>query len=155
MRAGGRSIRVWAGALAAGMAAIGCGDDVVPKAPDVHLSRGPVQPKPAVNGPLPTTDGVEHSPLTLEAPPVGYVVDARVLVISADGNDSELDAITQTLGYLGTPYDVMIASSAPTLTATNLASGMHGKYNAIILTRGNLVLSNGTSAFTTAEFNTL
>ena len=40
----------------------------------------------------------------------GLVVDARVLVISADGGDSELAAIRQTLDYLGTPYDVRIAN---------------------------------------------
>ena len=34
-------------------------------------------------------------------------------------------------------------------------SSTHGKYNGIILTRGNLPLSNGTSAFTAAEFQTL
>ena len=99
---------------------------------------------------------VDHSPITLEAvPPPGYLVDAKVLVISADGGDSELDAVQQALRYLGTPYDVIIASQAATLTAAQLATGTHGRYNAVILTRGNLVLSNGSSAFSAAEFQTL
>ena len=62
-----------------------------------------------MTGPMPDVT-VDHSPLTLEAPPPGYLIDARVLVISADGNESELEAIQQTLGYLGTPFDVFIAS---------------------------------------------
>ena len=56
---------------------------------------------------------VEHSPLTLAAPPAGYLIDARVLVISTDGSEPELAAIRQTLGYLGTPFDVFIAGRGP------------------------------------------
>ena len=41
------------------------------------------------------------------------------------------------------------------MTAADLGAGPHGKYNGIILTRGNLVLGDGTSAFTNAEFETL
>src|SRR5262249_31094450 len=98
---------------------------------------------------------VEHSPLIAAAPPTGYVVDARVLVISADGTDSELAAIRQTLGYLGTPFDVLIASQASRLSAAQLATDTDGKYNAVILTRGNLPLADGTSAFTSDDFATL
>src|SRR3982751_4115281 len=43
-------------------------------------------------------------------------VDARVLVITADGTDASADAITETLRYLGTPFDVLNASTGPTLT---------------------------------------
>jgi hypothetical protein len=98
---------------------------------------------------------VIHSPLTAAAATPGAVTDARVLVISADGSDSELAAITQTLRYLGTPYDVLVASQAAPLTAAQLGSGNHGKYNAVMLTRGDLVLPDGTSAFTSDEFQTL
>src|SRR5262249_50691762 len=127
------------------------------RAPAVKVSRGPVQPAPGQTRPLSDMRvAVEHSPLTAAAPlAAGTLIDARVLVISADGTDSELGAIEQTLGYLGTPFDVMIANQAPALSASQLASGTHGKYNAIILTRGNLVLPDGTSAFTNDEFQTL
>src|SRR3954447_4354534 len=91
------------------LAAVGCGDDAPPRAPHNQVVRAPVQPAPTVTGPLPDVS-IEHSPLTLAAPPAGFLIDARVLVISADGNESELDAIQQTLGYLGTPFDVFIAS---------------------------------------------
>jgi len=148
----------WAGLLA-GLTAVGCGDDSpARKAPHVPLARGPALPAPSVSEPLPDVPGgVEHSPLTLEAPPMGYLVDARILVISPDGSDSELAAIRQTLAYLGVRYDVFVATTAPTLTMANLTSDpMHGFYNGIILTRGSMVLpSGGTSAFTAAEFQTL
>src|SRR4051794_28426822 len=144
-----------AGVLLVAVGAIGCGDDAPAKAPHNKVAQGPVQPVPTVTGPLPDV-AIEHSPLTLAAPPAGFLIDARVLVISADGNESELDAIQQTLGYLGTPFDVFIASQRATLASSDLqSSSTHGKYNAIILTRGTLPLSGGTSAFSAAEFQTL
>src|SRR5436190_17324218 len=103
------------------VAAAGCGDNgaarPVSRPPSGYPALGPVQPAPTHAGPLPDmTEAVEHSPLTLAAPlPAGTVVDARVLVVSADGTDSELAAIEQTLGYLGTPFDVLIANQAPAL----------------------------------------
>jgi hypothetical protein len=98
---------------------------------------------------------VVHSPLTTAASAPSAVVDARILVISADGGDSELAAITQTLSYLGASHDVLIANQAPPLAAAQLGTATHGKYNGVILTRGNLVLPDGTSAFTSDEFQTL
>src|SRR5262249_18422845 len=94
--------RAGAGALAGlVLAAAGCGDDTPRKAPPTQVSRGPVQPAPVKTGPLPDVQ-IEHSPLTLAAPlAAGTLIDARVLVISADGTDSELGAIEQSLGYLG------------------------------------------------------
>jgi hypothetical protein len=146
----------WCGlALAAGIVAVGCGDDLRPIKRD-RPSRGPVAPAPTVTVPLPDLmQPVDHSPTMVAAPPPGYLVDAKVLVISADGGDSQLAAIEETLRYLGTPYDLIIASQAPTLTSAQLGTATHGKYNAIILTTGNLVLSNGSSAFSSAEFATL
>src|SRR5690349_651629 len=122
-----------AAALAVAALASGCGDDTPRKPPAMQqVSRGPVQPAPVKTGPLPDVQ-IVHSPLTLAAPlAAGTLIDARILVISADGSESELTAIEQTLGYLGTPFDVMIASQAPALSASQLASGTHGKYNAII-----------------------
>ena len=142
-------------ALALGIVALGCGDDIKPIKRD-RPSRGPVQPASTKSTPLPDlSQPIDHSPTMVAAPPPGYLVDAKVLVISADGSDSQLDAIEQTLRYLGTPFDLLIASQAATLTAAQLGTAMHGKYNAIILTTGNLVLSGGGSAFSAAEFATL
>ena len=141
-------------ALAVGIVAVGCGDDIKPIKRD-RPSWGPVQPAATKSTPLPDpVQPIDHSPTMVAAPPPGYLVDAKVLVISADGGDSELDAIEQTLRYLGTPYDLIVASQAATLTAAQLGTSMHGKYNGIILTTGNLVLSGGGSAFSAAEFAT-
>ncbi|HSS40373.1 MAG TPA: hypothetical protein VLT58_16515, partial [Polyangia bacterium] len=63
----------------------------------------------------------------------GAVVDARVLIITADGTAGELAAIRATLQYLGTPFDVLDATHDPPLTAERLATGAHGKYQAIFL----------------------
>ncbi|HXU60882.1 MAG TPA: hypothetical protein VN962_04230, partial [Polyangia bacterium] len=135
--------------------AAGCGASK-PATPPSEVRPAPVQPEPVQAAPLPQmVAAVEEAPAALlAAAPAGSVIDARVLVISADGSDSELAAIQQTLGDLGTPFDVLIAAQT-TLTAAQLASGTHGRYNAIFLTRGNLVLSDGTSAFSSAEFQTL
>src|SRR5262245_48818502 len=147
---------VWAGLVGMLLVAAGCGDDTAPKPPHNRVMRGPPDLPPTVTGPLPDIP-IEHSPLTLEAPPPGYLIDARVLVISADGNENELDAITETLRYLGTPYDTFIASQRSTLSTSDLTvSSTHGRYNGIILTTGTLPLSGtSTSAFSTGEFQTL
>jgi uncharacterized membrane protein YgcG len=152
-----RLFGVWAAAGLGAFAAVGCGDNKPPPSSNGVFRQGPVQPAPTVAVPLPDmVAAVEEEPASLlvAAPPAGYVIDARVLVISADGTDTQLAAVQQTLDYLGTPYDVLNASQT-TLTASTLASGTHGKYNAIVLTSGNLALSNGNSAFTSAEFQTL
>ena len=81
-------------------------------------------------------------------------VDARALVITADGTDAAFEAIEGALGFLGTPYDVLNATTGPTLTAATLADGDHGKYQAIFLDVGDLSV-NGASAFSNDEWTTL
>jgi MYXO-CTERM domain-containing protein len=98
---------------------------------------------------------VVHAPPTAEVGPMaGPEVDARVLVITADGTDAALSAITSTLQYLGAPYDVLNATTGPMLTADSLATGTHGKYDAVFLDLGGLEVSGG-SAFTTDEWTAL
>ncbi|HLL53446.1 MAG TPA: hypothetical protein VK447_07865, partial [Myxococcaceae bacterium] len=86
-------------------------------------------------------------------------VDARVLVISADGTEVALPAITEALEYLGTPYTLWIAARHPGgLTPEVLASGEHAFFQAVILTSGTLGYFNGTrwsSALTQAEWTNL
>ncbi len=63
--------------------------------------------------------------------------DMKVLVLSADGTEANLPAITTTLDYLGTPYTVYIArQTRGGLTAGFLASGCHANYQAVIVTTG-------------------
>ncbi|HXU04307.1 MAG TPA: hypothetical protein VN903_25275, partial [Polyangia bacterium] len=92
------------------------------------------------------------APTTLALAP-NVSVDARLLIITADGTDAAFDAIRETIGYLGTPYDVLNAAT-DTLTAGTLADGDHGKYQAIFLDVGDLYESDG-SAFTNDEWMTL
>ena len=81
-------------------------------------------------------------------------VDARVLIITADGTDAAFEAIEGALGFLGTPYDVLNATTGPTLTAATLADGDHGRYQAVFLDVGDLSV-NGVSAFSNDEWMTL
>src|SRR5260370_22932717 len=79
---------------------------------------------------------------TISGPPV----DARLLVVSADGQEADLAAIVAALKYQGTPYTLWIATQRPgTLTAAALTSGPRGLYEGVILATSNLAFFNGTS----------
>jgi hypothetical protein len=68
-------------------------------------------------------------------------LNMRVLVLTAPGDDgvTTLPAITSTLDYLGTPYDVMTASQiSGGLTADKLAADCNGFYQAVLLADGEL-----------------
>jgi hypothetical protein len=81
---------------------------------------------------------VDTEPDTGAAAIPGAAVDARILVITATGNNVAFAAIETTLRYLGTPFDVLNAATGPALTVDQLASGAHGKYNAVFLDVGDL-----------------
>ena len=132
MGRGGRRHRcrrggLWAGLAAMAFAAVGCGDDIA-------AARGTPQGGGRAGAAGADRDGPapRRHRRTLPADAggarrVGYLIDARVLVISADGSESELDAIEQTLGYLGTPYDVFIASQRSTLSTADLDRVEHAR----------------------------
>lgn len=87
--------------------------------------------------------------------------DMRLLVVAADGNESTLPAIRETLDYLGTPYTVYLAANNPGgLTPDKLSDGCRGFYQGVILATGNLAYNpNGgadaRSALTDAEWEAL
>ncbi|HXJ19849.1 MAG TPA: hypothetical protein VMT03_06405, partial [Polyangia bacterium] len=116
------------------------------------LRQAPV--RPAVVAQQLVSSPANPAPETNTTAMAGAVVDARVLIITGNGSDSDSAAIQSTLQYLGTPFDVLNATTGPTLTADMLASGTHGKYNAIFLDIGDLSVG-GASAFTTDEWTTL
>jgi MYXO-CTERM domain-containing protein len=118
-----------------------------------RLSHAPQSARTPVV-PLVAARSARVAPLTFAAPIANAAVDARILLITANGADAAFGAIERTLQYLGTPFDVLNATTGPTLTAAMLASGSHGKYQAVFLDLGDLSV-NGTSAFTNAEFTTL
>jgi len=99
----------------------------------------------------PPAAGAAPAELSLAA---NVTVDARVLIITADGTDAAFPAIESALGNLGTPYDVLNATTGPALTAASLAAGDHGKYQAVFLDVGDLSV-HGASAFSNDEWATL
>ena len=135
-------------------AAAGCGADTAP--PPIAQNRVVVPPVEVERTmrPLSVAPDANPAPETAAARADNVSVDARLLVITADGSDSGLDAITQTLDYLGTPYDVLNASSGPALTADYLAAGDAGRYYGIILDTGDLAVGSA-SAFTDDEWMVL
>lgn len=86
-------------------------------------------------------------------------LEARVLVLSGDGTEPALDAVKSVLGYVGTPYTVWVARDRPgQFTSGLLAEGRRAKYQAVILTSGNLAYFDGrdwASALSDAEWDTL
>ena len=164
--AGRARIVVWG--MLCGVSALGLACDHAPTEPWPWT-----QPYPVGHGPVaPGREGAQPLPLPspglaaavraqLQAMPARIadaVLDARILVIATDGQEVELAALQQALGYLGTPFDLLVASTAAALTADQLASGNHGKYNGIILTRGELIYDAGSgaqSAFDPGEWDVL
>ena len=119
-----------------------------------RISQAPAAVPPVIIGPIAAATGVNSAPDTGASPIANASVDARILVITANGNSSAFAAIQSTLQYLGTPFDVLNASTGPALSADALASGTHGRYNAVFLDVGDLAVG-GASAFTDAEWTAL
>jgi len=92
-------------------------------------------------------------------PTSAQTIKLRLLVISADGNEADLPAIKQALDFLGTPYDVYIASATPGgLTQSRLANGTLANYQGVILATGSLGYqspSGWASALSAQEWNNL
>ena len=137
-------------------AALGCNapDEGEPLMAAGRIPVTPAAAAPVIIKPLPAAKGVNSAPDTGAAPIPGATVDARILVITASGSNSAFAAIQSTLQYLGTPFDVLNASTGPALTADALAGGTHGKYNAVFLDVGDLSVGSA-SAFTDAEWAAL
>jgi MYXO-CTERM domain-containing protein len=142
------------GLVCAWAAATGCagGDAPAPVARNRVVGR-PAELRHIVR-PLTAAPDSHPSPDTKLALAPDVTVDARVLVITADGTDAAFDAVTQTLRYLGTPFDVLNASTGPELTTDALVVGGRGRYYAVVLDVGDLVAGK-LSAFTDAEWMTL
>ncbi len=84
----------------------------------------------------------------------------KLLLIAADGNETDYPALRAFLDQIGVPYDVLLAAKTP-LTAGTLSDGAsHGFYEGVILTTGNLTYFDAAagqwrSAFNDAEWTTL
>jgi hypothetical protein len=84
--------------------------------------------------------------------------DLKLLVVAADGKEPSLAAIRRTLDYLGTPYEVVVAATAPAITAAKLSSGCRAFYQGVIFTTAELTYASPTgfvSAFELGEQATI
>ncbi len=124
----------------------GAGDGMVASG---RIALPPPPAPPAVVRPL-TIATIDTAPSTGASRMATASVDMRALVITARGDNAAFAAIENTLQYLGTPFDVLNASTGPTLTEAAVSSGSHGKYNAIFLDIGDLG-----GAFSDAEWAVL
>ena len=79
----------------------------------------------------------------------------KLLVIAADGTETDLPAITAFLDQQGMPYTTLIASHTQLTAATLQDSPSHGLYEGIVLATGDLTYDSDpphqtyASAFTT------
>ena len=84
----------------------------------------------------------------------------RLLLIAADGKETDYPALRAFLDQLGVPYDTLLAAQT-TLTASRLWDGVgRGHYQGVVLTTGNLTYFDAAaahwrSAFTDQEWATL
>ncbi|PAW87323.1 MAG: hypothetical protein B9S33_06415 [Pedosphaera sp. Tous-C6FEB] len=90
----------------------------------------------------------------------GASTDLAVLVVTATPSDAALPAIRQALDFLGTPYQVHVATAQPgALTADKLFAGTRGFYSSVMLTDSQLAYSpdgtTWTSALSPAEWAAL
>jgi hypothetical protein len=95
-----------------------------------------------------------------QLPATSATLDAKILIISADGTEPVLGAIRQAADYEGIPYTLYVASKTPGgFTSAMLSDGgSHAYYQGIVMTTGTLAYFNGTSwtsAFNTTEWQAL
>jgi hypothetical protein len=90
-----------------------------------------------------------------EQTPTGRSLDLKVLVISVGdrSTDAGLDLMARALDQYAVPYDVLDSSTTP-LTDAQLATGLRGHYNGIILTQADLFTPSG-GGFTVEEWTRL
>jgi hypothetical protein len=134
---GGGTGWLWRAFALACAVAMGCGGSDTDS--DHHVAEPSASdPTMPTMGPLPIAGGANPAPVTGMTRASGVTLEARLLVITADGKSAATGAITSALDYLGTPYEVFNAKSGPDLTAEKLADGSSGRYQGIILDSGDL-----------------
>ena len=102
---------------------------------------GPVEPqRQAATQPQHAVKGMPGlQPLALEPRAVVQgPIDLKLLVISADGQETDFAAITTFLNQIGIPYDTLIASQRQLVPSMLWDGVSHGYYQGILLCTGNL-----------------
>ena len=143
-------------AIVLGSFLVGCAEEPAPERvgadhehpvrPIVVPDEGPVAAVSVADMDRPTGEPLIGDP--------SIPVEARILVMSANGREPELGAIRSVLDHRGVPYDVFVATLEPPLTADRLRAGNRGLYQATILTSSSLEVG-GTSTLSAAEWAVL
>ncbi|MFN8466041.1 MAG: hypothetical protein U0X20_10840 [Caldilineaceae bacterium] len=86
--------------------------------------------------------------------------DMKILVIAADGSETDYPYITATLDQLGIQYDILLAATQPLVPEILSDGADHGYYQGVILVTGSLIYYDATSAswisgFDAQEWQTL
>lgn len=107
------------------------------------IRLAPVEAPKGSTGPLAQVDLPQpEGGVRLQADEFGKPIDLKMLVLSADGAEAGLPAITTTLEYLGTPYTVVNFRQQPGwMQRSNLTDEVKGFYQGVILATGTLVHS--------------
>ncbi len=110
------------------------------------------------------TQGAVIGSTTINGVPGGFVscdariLDLKILVVTNGGSESDFPAITQALGYIGTPYSVLdISQTGNTIPSGYLSDGgCHGFFQGVIFGFGNNIynISNVSDLYTyESQFN--
>jgi hypothetical protein len=95
-----------------------------------------------------TMNGVPGGFVTCDA----YIEDMQILVVTNGGTESDFPAITQAIGYIGTPYSVLdISQTGDTIPSGYLSDGgCHGHFQGVIFAFGNDIynISNVSDLYT-------
>ena len=105
----------------------------------------PTQPQPVIVGPktapvspAAAPESATAAPMAAAATLASYSIDMKVLLIAADGKETDYPALKAFLNQIGIPYDTLIGTQQQ-LTWDKLSDGAsHGYYQGIVLTTGNL-----------------
>ncbi len=70
----------------------------------------------------------------------GQLVDLKVLVLSATGEEPSYQAWTEALRREGVPFETIVANTAPPIDATSLeVDANHARYQGIVMATGGLI----------------
>lgn len=100
---------------------------------------------------LTATQGALSGSATMNGVPGGFVscdahiVDMKILVVTNGESEADFPAITQALGYIGTPYSVLDISQAGNTIPSGYLSdgGCHGYFQGVIFGFGNNIYNIG------------
>ncbi|HEU5061307.1 MAG TPA: hypothetical protein VFU21_32505 [Kofleriaceae bacterium] len=136
---------------------VGCAAELAPEPIDQQPDRPGMSPIVVPDeGPVAAVSvaSMDRARRGRQAADLTAPLEARLLVLSAGGQEPELGAIRSILDHRGVPHEVFVAVQEPPLTADRLRSGERGLYQGIVLTSSALAIA-GTSTLSAAEWAVL